>query len=109
MLNFRKCQTLNKRWLIKLREHGVKEYNWVHGHGLGIYLTWGGEYTIECMDDVLYNYAPETCVILLTSVTTNKSNKKGKMKNKAYQVSSMFPEGKIMVVNLNSKKRNSKN
>ena len=58
-------------------------------------------------DDVLYNCAPEACVILLTSVTTNKINKKEKIKDKAYQVSSMFPEGKIMVLNMNSKKINS--
>ena len=29
-------------------------------------LTWGGEPTIQCTDDVLWNCAPETCMILLT-------------------------------------------
>ena len=32
-------------------------------------LTWGGEHTVECTDDVLKICAPETCIILLTSVT----------------------------------------
>ena len=32
-------------------------------------LTWGGEHTIQYTDDVLWNCAPEACVILLTSVT----------------------------------------
>ena len=32
-------------------------------------LTWGGEYTTECADAVLWNCAPDTCIILLTSVT----------------------------------------
>ena len=41
-------------------------------------LTWGGEYTIQCTDNVLWNCAPETCIILLTSVICNKFNKKRK-------------------------------
>ena len=32
-------------------------------------LTGGGEHTIQCTDDVLYNRTPETYVIVLTSVT----------------------------------------
>ena len=32
-------------------------------------LILGGEHTIRCTDDVLQNCAPETCVILLSSVT----------------------------------------
>ena len=40
-------------------------------------LTWGGEHTIQCTDDVLWNCAPETCVILLTSVTPINSIKVG--------------------------------
>ena len=43
-------------------------------------LTWGGEHTIQCTDDVLWNCAPETCVILLTSVTPIHAIK-GKIKN----------------------------
>ena len=31
-------------------------------------LTWGGEHTMQCTDHVLWNGAPETCVILLTTV-----------------------------------------
>ena len=31
-------------------------------------LTWGGKHTIHCTDDVLQNWASETCIILLTSV-----------------------------------------
>ena len=38
-------------------------------------LTWGGEHTVQCADDVLWNCAPKTCIILLTGVT-NKFNKK---------------------------------
>ena len=33
-------------------------------------LTWGGKHTIQCADDVLQTCAPETCIIVLTSVTT---------------------------------------
>ena len=33
-------------------------------------LTWGGEHTVQCTDDMLWNSATETCIILLTSVTT---------------------------------------
>lgn len=29
-------------------------------------LTWGGECTVQCTDDVLGNCAPETGIILLT-------------------------------------------
>ena len=32
-------------------------------------LTWGGEHTIQCADDVLWTYTSETCRILLTSAT----------------------------------------
>ena len=39
-------------------------------------LTWGGEHTVQCADDVLWNSAPETCVILLRSVTPINSIKK---------------------------------
>ena len=38
-------------------------------------LTWGG-------DDVLWNCAPETCIILLTSVTPVNSKKQGKKEQK---------------------------
>ena len=31
--------------------------------------VWGGGHTIQCTEDVSWNCAPETCVILLTSVT----------------------------------------
>ena len=39
-------------------------------------LTWGGEYTIQCTDNVLWNCAPETCIILLTSVAPINSIKR---------------------------------
>ena len=39
-------------------------------------LTWGSEHTIQCTDDVLWNCAPETCIILLTSVTPTHSIKR---------------------------------
>ena len=39
-------------------------------------LTWGGEHTIQCTDGVLWNCAPETCIILLTSVTSINSIKR---------------------------------
>ena len=35
----------------------------------------GSEHTIQCTDDVLWNYAPETYIILLTSVTSINSIK----------------------------------
>ena len=38
-------------------------------------LTWGGEHTAQCADDVLQNCTPETCIILLTNVTTINSIK----------------------------------
>ena len=41
-------------------------------------LAQGGEHTVECRDDVLWNCAPKTCIILLNSVTPNKLNKKKK-------------------------------
>lgn len=31
--------------------------------------TCGGGHSIQCTGDVLWNYAPETCVIVLTYVT----------------------------------------
>ena len=42
-------------------------------------VIWGinadGEYTIHCTDDVLWNCTPETCTILLVSVTPKHSIK----------------------------------
>ena len=32
-------------------------------------VSWGGEHTIHGTDDVLWNCAPETCIILLINVT----------------------------------------
>ena len=32
-------------------------------------LTWGGEHTIQYIDDVLWNRATEICIILLDGVT----------------------------------------
>ena len=37
--------------------------------------TWGGEHTMQCTDDVLDHCTPETCKILLTSVTQFKKMK----------------------------------
>ena len=31
-------------------------------------LTWGGEHTIQCTDDVLWDCTPETYIILLINV-----------------------------------------
>ena len=39
-------------------------------------LTWGGEHTIQYIDDVLQNCIPETCIILLTNITQINSIKK---------------------------------
>ena len=45
------------------------------GGGCGGYVvmngdsSWGCEHTIQCTDDVLWNYVPETHIILLTIVT----------------------------------------
>ena len=38
-------------------------------------LTWGGEHTIQCTDDVLWKCTPESCIILLISVTPPFSQK----------------------------------
>ena len=32
-------------------------------------LTWGGEHTLQCTHDILYNCAPETYIMLFTNVT----------------------------------------
>ena len=47
---------------------------WVKGDGWRLDL--GGEHTIQCTDDVLWKCAPESCLILLTSVTPINSIKK---------------------------------
>ena len=31
--------------------------------------TWGDEHTIQCTDDALQNYTPETYIIALTELT----------------------------------------
>ena len=38
-------------------------------------LTWGGEHTIQCTDDVLENCTPETYIISLNSITPVNSIK----------------------------------
>ena len=43
-------------------------------------LTWGGEHTTRCVDDVLWNCAPETCILLLTNVKPINSKKRKKTK-----------------------------
>ena len=56
-------------------------------------LTWGGEHTIQCTDDVLWNCASETCKILLTSVTPINSIKKdfsNKNKNSVTKKENIF-------------------
>ena len=45
-------------------------------------LIWGGEHTIECTDDVLWNCVLETHIIFLTSVTPINSIKRKKRKGK---------------------------
>ena len=45
-------------------------------------LSLGDEHTIQCIDDVLQNHAPETCTILLTSITPINSIKRGKRKKR---------------------------
>ena len=52
-------------------------------------LTWGGEHTIQCTEDMLQNCTPECYVILLTGVTPINSIKKtnSKIFVKDYQVS----------------------
>ena len=42
--------------------------------------TWGGGHTVQCTDDVLWNCPPETCIILLTTVTPINSIKKKRIK-----------------------------
>ena len=38
-------------------------------------VTQGAEHTIEHADDLLETCRPETCIILLTNITTNKLKK----------------------------------
>ena len=45
-------------------------------------LTWGAEHTIQCTDDVLQNWTPETYIILLTNVTPMHSIKTKKIHKK---------------------------
>ena len=46
-------------------------------------VTWGGEHTVRGTEDVLWNCAPETCVILSTSVTPSKFSKKKRKRIKS--------------------------
>ena len=48
-------------------------------------LTRGGEHIVQCADDVLWNCAPETCVILLTSVAPINSIK-SKKREREYKI-----------------------
>ena len=41
-------------------------------------LRWRGEHRVQCTGDVLWNCAPETRIVLLTSVSPINSIKKGK-------------------------------
>ena len=44
-------------------------------------LSWGGEHPVPGTDDVLWNCAPEACIVLLTSVTPINSIKRIKIIN----------------------------
>ena len=57
-------------------------------------LTWGSEHTMQCTDDVLWNCAPETCIILLTNVTTINLIKRRKT-----QIT-QFKNGKYIVITM---------
>ena len=41
--------------------------------------TWGGEHTIQCIDDVFQNCTPETYIILFTNITPINSINKNKL------------------------------
>ena len=43
-------------------------------------LTWGGEHTTQCTNDVLQNCTSETYITLLTNVTPTNSIKKKRQK-----------------------------
>lgn len=43
-------------------------------------LDLGGEHAIQCTDDALQNYAPETCIIVLTGVTPINAIRRKKIK-----------------------------
>ena len=47
-------------------------------NGDGRRLDLRGEHTAQCTDDVLWNYAPGTCIILLTIVIPINSTKRKK-------------------------------
>ena len=42
--------------------------------------------TVQCTDDVLWNCAPDTCVILLACVAAIKSNKKEKKETRVEDI-----------------------
>ena len=44
-------------------------------------LTWDGDHSIQCKDDVFWNCVPETSIISLTSVTPINSIKRKRKKN----------------------------
>ena len=60
--------------------------------------TWGGEYTIQHTDDVQGNCAPETYIILLTSVTPINSIKKVNME--VIRKHQCFPKRSIRKITL---------
>ena len=46
--------------------------------------------TIQCTDDVLWNHAPETCITVLTSVTSVNSIKRKKIQEKAVRATGTY-------------------
>ena len=42
-------------------------------------LPWGGEHTVQCTDDVLWNCAPETCIMSVNQCHHDKFNAKEKI------------------------------
>ena len=57
----------------------ARGWRWGHGEKGKGGLTWDGKHTMQCTNDVLWNYAPETCIIVLTSATPQNSMKRKKM------------------------------
>lgn len=64
-------------------------------------LTCGGKHTIQCTDNVWWNCAPETAIILLSNVTLKnsiKGGKKEKCKNLRYIVGWIFTTESVSVI-----------
>ena len=61
-------------------------------------LTWSGEHTVQCTDDILWNHAPETYIILLTSGTPINSIKRQKSTEEEVTLFNSFYEVSFILI-----------